>query len=120
MNHAGLIGDHYWIINGYGEAPDIEEQISVAKQEILNYKEKQQIAKDTWDNMMWAEEPKLYEFWLYKNMEFYWERVVKTLTEPAPPLEEIILPEPTEKSDIILPKGFFVNITGEFPVECDE
>jgi hypothetical protein len=117
MSHAGLIGDHYWIINGYADEPPLEEQIKVAKQEILNYKEKQQIAKDTWDNMAWAEEPKLYEFWLYKNMEFYWERVLKTLTETPKEMEEVELPEPTETSDIQLQKGFFVNITGEFPVE---
>ena len=79
--NKGLIGDHYWVINGFGGEPSIEEQSEVAKEEIANYEEKQQIAKDTWTDEEWKDEAKLYEFWLYKNMVFYWERVLKTLQE---------------------------------------
>lgn len=79
MIDRGLIGDHYWIINGYGGEPDLEEQIRVAEQEIADYKAKQEFAKTTWTNECWAEQDKLYEFWLYKNMEFYWERVLNEL-----------------------------------------
>ena len=75
------IGEHYWVLNGYGGEPPLEEQIEIAKEEIANYEEKQQIAKDTWTDEEWKDEAKLYEFWLYKNMVFYWERVIKTLQE---------------------------------------
>jgi hypothetical protein len=79
--NKGLIGDHYWVINGFGGEPPIEEQIIVAKEEIAEYENKQQVAKDTWTDEEWKDEAKLYEFWLYKNMVFYWERVLKTLQE---------------------------------------
>ena len=69
IKDRGLIGDHYWIINGYGGEPDLEEQIKVAEQEITDYKNKQEFAKASWDKECWAEQDKLYEFWLYKNME---------------------------------------------------
>ena len=75
------IGEHYWVLNGYGGEPPLEEQIEIAKEEIANYEEKQQIAKDTWTDEEWKDEAKLYEFWLYKNLIFYWERVIKTIQE---------------------------------------
>jgi hypothetical protein len=134
MRDRGLIGDHYWIINGYGGEPDLEEQIKVAEQEIQDYKTKQQFAKDTWANECWAEQDKLYEFWLYKNMEHYWERVLTELKADGgtPPAEEVeIETEDLEHSgltlknddniyDELINKGIFINLTGEFPVPQQE
>lgn len=131
MIDRGLIGDHYWIINGYGGEPDLEEQIRVAEQEIADYKAKQEFAKTTWANECWAEQDKLYEFWLYKNMEFYWERVLNELKKNGgtPPIEEveINITDVVEESDIVLKKdpvwkelvnkGIFVDLTyPDFPV----
>jgi len=94
--NKGLIGEHYWVINGFPCEPPIEDQITIAKEEIAEYENKQQVAKDTWTDEEWKDEAKLYEFWLYKNMVFYWERVLKTLQEGELKLEEVELPEPTE------------------------
>jgi hypothetical protein len=148
MIDRGLIGDHYWVINGYGGEPPIEAQIEIAEKEIQEYRDKQVFAKENWSNESWAEQDKLYEFWLYKNMEFYWERVVKTLKEdggsPPPEMEEVELPEPTEVSPIKikdserrfidltrvtedddelitrLDEKWATNVSGTFEVDCSE
>lgn len=78
---SNLIGEHYWVINGYDAEPPIEEQIAICKEEIQNYKDKQEYAKEAWEQVDWENQEKLYEFWLYKNMEFYWERVLKILSD---------------------------------------
>jgi hypothetical protein len=81
MENKSLIGNHYWVINGYGGEPDLEEQILVAEQEIQDYKNKQEFAKSSWDNECWENQEKLYEFYLYKNMEFYWTTTLEKLKE---------------------------------------
>jgi hypothetical protein len=124
MIDRGLIGDHYWIINGYGGVPDLAEQIQVAEGEIADYIAKQEFAKTSWNSECWAEQDKLYEFWLYKNMQDYWERVLKTLKADGgtPPAEEVELElENLEESGIKIPEnkpiGRFVDLTGDIELE---
>lgn len=102
------IGDHYWVIHGYGGTPSVEEQKAIAELEIQDYKNKQEYAKEKWSGEEWADQQKLYEYSLYGNMIYFWENIVDLANgEPddnsPPDLEEVeIKTEGLEETDIKL------------------